>query len=502
MTDLVLRIEHGDCIEKMQQMYEEGVQVDAIVTDTPYHLTSIVKRFGGAKAKAAKPGASGVFARAARGFMGKSWDGGDVAFRPETWAMALNLLKPGGHLVAFGGSRTYGRLQWAIEQGGFEIRDGLLEAIAQDEPVQRFMASLSAAQLDAFFRCIEESQFGGLLAWVYGSGMPKSHDQAKMIDKKLGVRGSYGEAKSAEHARWMSAGHEGDEATAARNARRYLPASAEAQHWQGWGTGLKPAFEPIILARKPLIGSVPENLMKHGVGALNIDACRIDTDEELRVGSSKLWHHYRDGEPSRARRYDEEGSTNFAMTPGPRGGDPAGRWPANFVHDGSDDVLQGFPDTLGQKGRVAPTNGSKTGGAIYEGFSENSLSFPRGDVGNASRFFYSAKAGVDDRLGTEHPTVKTIELMRWLVRLVTPRGGVVLDPFAGSGTTGHAAWIEGVGCILIEMEADSIADIRRRMDYVRGAGRHSALEKARLNTPARKERAGGGDLPLFNGSAE
>lgn len=472
MSDLVLRIEHGDCLVKMQEMIDEGVQVDSIVTDTPYHLTSIVKRFGRDGSAPVKTGATGAFARASRGFMGKKWDGGDVAFRAETWRLALALLKPGGHLVAFGGSRTYGRLQLAIEEAGFEVRDGLLQAISEDEPVRRFMDSLSAAQVDAFMRCIEESQFGGLLAWVYGSGMPKSHDQAKMIDKKLGKKGTFGAPKSAAHAGWIARGrmrgedgHEGyqrpwmqDEEAVARNARQYLPATEEAQRWQGWGTALKPAFEPIILARKPLCGTVPENLMRHGVGALNINACRVACDTD---------------------------------------GDN-GRWPSNFTHDGSADVLDGFPVTPGAKGGVNPDSGSKTGGVIFERFAANNLSFPRGDVGSAARFHYSAKAGVDDRLGTDHPTVKTVDTMRWLVRLVTPKGGVVLDPFAGSGTTGHAAAIEGIGCILIEMEEQSVADCRRRLAFVRGEGRHSALEKARLSDPAKARKARGGDTPLFD----
>jgi site-specific DNA-methyltransferase (adenine-specific) len=363
----------GDCLDVLRTIPDASV--DSIVTDPPYALASIVRRFGGANAAPAK---GDVYARASRGFMGKAWDTGDRAFSVEFWAEALRVLKPGGHVVAFGGTRTYHRLACAIEDAGFEIRD--------------------------------------LIAWMYGSGFPKSHNQA-------------GE-------------------------------------WAGWGTALKPAIEPIVFARKPLIGTVAANLAQHGVGALNIDACRVATEDDLRAGAGVLWSHQRAGEASAERRYTDKGSTNFAAKPGPRGGSPAGRWPANVVHDGSDEVVSAFPDAPGQIAAVGPRHGAKNSVNVYGDFGARDEFTPRGDTGSAARFFYSAKADADDRIGSKHPTVKPVDLMRWIVRLVTPPGGIVLDPFAGTGTTGEAAYREGFSAVLIEREEEYRADIARRMALV------------------------------------
>ena len=403
----------GDCLTVMADMDETSV--DAVVTDPPYEL----------------------------GFMGRAWDRSGIAFRPETWAAALRVLKPGGHLVAFGAPKNYHRLACAIEDAGFEMRDTLM--------------------------------------WIYGSGFPKSHN----------LRGE----------------------------------------WQGWGTALKPAYEPIILARKPLIGTVAENVLAHGTGALNIDGCRVGdfvnttppgtdrynqanyehgyrpnayrrqtgtkstTETETRAttnsttcgsclkpitddctpssmsGEKSGWpqgetRHApigRDGEPSANKTYAKNGSTNFAATPGPRGGSPAGRWPANLVHDGSEEVLAAFPNAPGQQRRVGPDHGDKASVNTYGDFGPRENFEPRGDSGSAARFFYCAKAGKSDRAGSKHPTVKPVALMRWLVRMVTPPGGTILDPFAGTGTTGQAAVEEGFNAILIEREAEYLADIHRRL---------------------------------------
>lgn len=381
-----MRVEHGDCLEVMRRLADEGVQVDAVVTDPPYHLTSIVKRFGADDAAPAKSnGATGVYARSSAGFMGKTWDGGDIAMRPETWELAYALLKPGGHLVAFGGTRTAHRIFCAIEDAGFEVRDSL--------------------------------------CWLYGTGFPKSHNI-------------------------------GD----------------------GRGTALKPAHEPICLARKPLAEpTVAAQVLATGTGALNIDGCRIATDEN----------------PSGARRAgaapkreagtwanDRRSAETFAAA---RPGEALGRWPANLCHDGSDEVLEAFA-RFGE--RTTPNGRPNCAGKpygkhrnVYNG-DDKERPYTGGylDTGTAARFFkacpfsdeelrfhYSAKASKQDRAGSKHPTVKPVALMRWLCRLVTPPGGVILDPFAGSGTTGQAAAEEGFGCILIEREAEYIADIRNRL---------------------------------------
>lgn len=372
---MAIAVHHGQMQDWLAAY--DGPLFDSCVTDPPYHLTSIVKRFGKDGSAPCKAGATGAYARAAKGFMGKEWDGGDVAFRPETWRAVFDKLKPGAHLVAFSGTRTFHRMVCAIEDAGFEIRD--------------------------------------TICWHYGSGFPKSHSMRSIDRPEL-------------------------------------------------GTALKPATELICLARKPLSEkSVAANVLRWGTGALNIDGCRIGTDEELRAGASKLWSHYREGEPSADKRYQDQGSTNFAMKPGPRGGAPEGRWPANLIHDGSDEVVARFPVT--ESGSRAQ---GEYGGMGYHGAGQWQMPAVEGDSGSAARFFYSAKAGPLDRLGSTHATIKPVDLMRWLCRLVTPPGGHILEPFAGSGTTGIAAMAEQMSCTMIEMEADHVADIERKLAILRG----------------------------------
>lgn len=378
--------------------------------------------------------------------MGKAWDTGDTAFSAEFWAEVYRVLKPGGHVVAFGGTRTYHRLACAIEDAGFEIRDQL--------------------------------------QWLYGSGFPKSHDVSKGIDKAKGltreiIRERYTALRIKPGATVVAEGAYGKQ-DITFTATDTKPASPESELWQGWGTALKPACEPIVMARKPLIGTVAANVLEHGTGAINIDGCRVGTDDDLNAGASKLWSYYRDGEASAERRYTENGGTNFAMMPGPRGGDPAGRWPANIVHDGSDEVVAAFPDAPGQHAAVTGNEPSSPFANVYGDMpSRARAAHPRGDSGSAARFFYSAKADADDRFGSKHPTVKPVDLMRWLVRLVTPPKGIVLDPFAGSGATGAAAMAEGMDAILIEREAEYVADIQLRMAHAEGRGAHSGSVKAR-----------------------
>ena len=420
---MTVRILIGDCSERMAELDSDSV--DSCVTDPPYHLTSIVKRYSKSQlehsaAKDLTTVKAPQYKRLARGFMGQQWDGGDVAFRPETWAAVLRVLKPGAHLVAFSAPRTYGRMQVAIEDAGFEVRDGLLDIIASDDPVRLFVESLSDEQARAFFRCIEDSQFGGLLAWVFGSGFPKSHNQPG-----------------------------------------------------GWGTALKPAFEPIILARKPLVGTVAGNIEAHGTGAINIDGCRIPTEDLLIGGVGVIPMRNdpevprgRSGEASAVKRYQDVGATNFAATPGPRGGDHKGRWPANIIHDGSDEVLARFPNV--KSGSLTPEQQERGGWAgtknCYGTAERGGNGAYEANEGSAARFFYCAKATTEERgEGNNHPTVKPVDLMRWLCRLVTPKGGTVLDPFAGSGSTLIAADAEQFNAIGCELSPDYAAIAERRV---------------------------------------
>jgi DNA modification methylase len=415
----------GDCREVLPTL--DAASFHAVVTDPPYHLTSMVKRLSRASAddvaknfsKTAPGQAASPFKAMATGFMGKAWDGGDVAFRAETWVEVLRVLKPGGFMVCFGGTRTQHRLACAIEDAGFEIRD--------------------------------------TLCWLYGSGFPKSHDVSKAIDAVILHGNSH--SRSMKKANEDRPGEGPIGATLPNNGvmsdDRYAhivrdqPATPEAAAWAGWGSALKPAFEPIILARKPLDGTIAGNVLKHGVGGINIDACRVEGVLE--------------GDPNRFQ------STSGGWKGQPYGNQTVraeGRFPANVLHDGSDEVMAAFAafgDAPGQQRRVGPEHGKKLSKGIYGDFGSHNQHEPRGDSGSAARFFYCAKADKADRADSKHPTVKPLALMEWLVKLITPPGGAVLDPFAGSGITAEACMKLGFDSTLIDIEADHVRDIRHRM---------------------------------------
>ena len=477
----------GDSLEILKDLPDNSV--DSCVCDPPYHLTSIVKRFGNetmstSQRRFAKTGAADrlpgtdQYGRLSTGFMGKKWDGGDIAFRTEVWEQVLRVLKPGGHLAAFSGTRTYHRMACAIEDAGFEIRD----------------------------------QIG----WAYGSGFPKSHDVSKGIDRTLGAERDKVPPRSV-------IGHQRNNG----NVRPYMddpdhmtvsdtPATAEAERWSGWGTALKPAWEPIVLARKPLSEStVATNVLRWGTGAINVDGCRVQT-KDIQVG--------RDGEPTAKQVYCGNGATNFSAKPGLRrvgavgwGGplkrlsavpgqegklvartEPSnlGRWPANLVHDGSEEVITAFPDSDGQQGDLNATNRDRPTKTCFGDMAPPLPHLARNDSGSAARFFYTAKADSDDRIGSKHPTVKPVDLMQWLVRLVTPPQGMVLDLFAGTGTTGEAAWREGMSATLIEREEEYQADIRRRMALATAGPDERARESIKAKTKDKPVDAG----PLFGGT--
>lgn len=371
----------GDCLDVLAGL--PGNSVDSVVTDPPYHLTSIVKRFGDDGASPAKAGKSGAYQRASAGFMGKQWDGGDVAFRPEVWRECLRVLKPGGYLLAFASTRGIWRMGVAIEDAGFIPHP--------------------------------------MIAWVFGSGFPKA-------------------------TRIKAEGHDG---------------------WRYGGQSLKPAIEPIFMGQKPFSeANGTANILRWGTGGVNIDGCRVGSEElpEVKAGAAKLGTFVRHEMVTPAR---------------------SGRWPANLIHDGSDEVLASFPSEAGGGYGVRGAGREVYGGGL-DAKTGQTVGF--GDSGSAARFFYSAKADVEDRIGSKHPTVKPIDLMRYLVRLVTPPGGVVLDPFAGTGTTGAAAFFEGFSAVLIEREAEYRDDIRRRMALVMAGPDERKREIA-------KARAAGDDMP-------
>lgn len=421
LDDYDVIVYQGDCIEVMRELPEASV--DAVVTDPPYGLGFMGKDWdtgsrmiGQLATGDEKRGAFAYGGSHDRGYA----DNDSRAFQAfsEAWAReAYRVLKPGGHLLAFAGTRTYHRMAAGVEDAGFEIRD-----------------------------CI---------AWMYGSGFPKSKNVSLAIDKGEG-HGNRGRAIPTAST-YQATDRERQNKLTSNPVEEYEAKSEIAQKWSGWGTALKPAFEPIVVARKPLIGTVAENVLTHGTGALNIDGCRVaagDGDEPLR------W------ETPRGGIWSTDSSATAAATTSP------GRWPANVALDETAASIldEQTPDLA--KAWSAPSSGNASdrtyGGSIARSLGAGHIPHQYGDSGGASRFFYTAKASRQDRnagglADNTHPTVKPTDLMRWLIRLVTPPGGIILDPFGGSGSTGLAARAENVRCILIEREPEYLQIIKDRL---------------------------------------
>jgi DNA modification methylase len=523
-------IYNGDCIEVLASLKPNSV--DAIVTDPPYGLSKtpdileVLRHWI----------AGDDYKHRGGGFMGKSWD--SFVPGPTVWREAYRVLKPGGHLLAFAGSRTFDLMGISIRMAGFEIGDGL--------------------------------------SWLYGSGFPKSMDVSKAIDKRLGtsdgrkvvgVKSGHedfvGNESAVTSLRDSTMGGEGgfarpwmdDPDKVAAYRMKTSAGSPEAQNWEGWGTALKPAWEPIILARKPRVGTVANNVLTYGTGALNIDATRIGTSESLNGGAYSGDKRQRD---ERTSTDSEPGAVPLSRLNRGVGEytQPSGRWPANVLlghhedceHLGTkrikaikggdsqqidvgsgrynwntgrrdvkpDGIDPGYGDADGMEtvdawecvedcpvrlldqqtgvltsGKPAGGKGphrakasvGKGGGAVLEGSADGSLrkagvEYHRyGDKGGASRFFYNAKAsksernrGLPEGMKNSHPTVKPIALMAYLCKLITPPGGVVLDPYVGSGTTGVAAVQEGFHFIgaEIDTENDYVEIARHRITHAGG----------------------------------
>ena len=401
----------------MQKLIDDGVQVDSIVTDPPYHLTSIVERFGKEGSAPAQEGTDGAYARASKGFMGKEWDGGDIAFRKETWELAYQLLKPGGHLLAFSASRNYHRMAVAIEDAGFEIRDQIM--------------------------------------WIYGSGFPKSLNIGKGVDKKLGNKREV--VKTIERGDVQTAidkgvGYTADPAN--KNNKAVFGYGTETvtkgnSEWEGWGTALKPAHEPIVMARKSIESTIVDNVLKHGTGGINIDGCRVELDgEKPPSGSAK--RVYKNNEYTEEKIYGDNKTTP-----------ETGRFPANVMHDGLQEEWARY--------FYCPKVSSAERNRGLENFEPKPMAWgnqAKAELKRGNLDFVGSGDGtkhnkVAMRVNT-HPTVKPQELMKYLCRLVTPKGGTVLDPFMGSGSTGMAAKDEGFEFIGIEKEKEyfEIAEAR------------------------------------------
>jgi len=418
---------NADSLEHLKTL--EDNKFDSVVTDPPYHLASIVKRFGpgqkGINNKDEKEGRNGPYHRAAKGFMGQTWDGGDIAFQKDFWKEVYRTLKPGGYLLAFAAARNYHRMAVAIEDAGFEIRD--------------------------------------MINWIYGSGFPKSHNIGKQMDKKLGnTRQVVGKVErgDVQKAKEKGSGYLADPAN--RNNKSQFGYGTEIltkgnTKWEGWGTALKPAHEPIVMARKPIKSSVVDNILEHGTGAINIDDCRIELEdkEDKRLGGKGTF------------KTDKMAKNDYGKFEGKDiRTSEKGRYPANVIHDGSEEVINEFAK-YGNKGAFAPVK-KKEGDYFfydhkYNKQGDDGASF-RDDTGTAARFFYSAKATKKEKGDTQHPTVKPVSLMRYLIRLVTPKDGLVLDPFAGTGTTGEACILENRNYYLIEREKKYLKDIDNRLN--------------------------------------
>jgi site-specific DNA-methyltransferase (adenine-specific) len=416
--------------------------VDSIVCDPPYEL----------------------------GFMGKSWDSTGIAYSVELWRECLRVLKPGGHILAFGGSRTWHRLAVAIEDAGFELRDSI--------------------------------------AWLYGSGFPKSLDISKAIDKAAGavrevvtdvVSDLFGEREVRREKEAFGIGNTSDTFSGHADGAMFRelgdPITADAKKWQGWGTALKPAFEPIVVGRKPLIGTVAANVLEWGVGGLNIDASRIGTEvRKNNVNDFSNQHGNKFGNGERIEKLGESEVT--------------GRWPANIILD------EYTAELLDEQSGVGISKSGGMSGRETASVYGQHKSTPRtghDDAGGASRFFYVAKASKRDRnegldalepqrhsdqetadgVGGDnprnrtnhakqnfHPTVKPTDLMRYLIKLVTPEGGLVLDPFTGSGSTGKAALLDGYKFAGIEMTADYLPIIQGRLDWAEQQANQAAEKES------------------------
>ena len=433
MTEVKLML--GNCLDRLKDLDDNSV--DSIVTDPPYGID----------------------------FMGKKWDY-DVP-STEIWEQAMRVLKPGGYLLAFAGTRTQHRMAVRIEDAGFEIRD--------------------------------------MIAWVYGCGFPKSHNISKSLDKMAGAdrevvgtydpRGTYdGKERSSKaiNTNWRDQEGRND---AIDNSSKAItaPATDEAKQWDGWGTALKPALEPITVARKPLEEkTVAKNVLKYGTGGINIDASRIPTNpdvDDARLGGNGSWES---GGMS-VNAYGKFAGTASTSS-------EQGRFPANFIHDGSEEVTELFPNS---KSCSSPSK-AKPEGTIFGGARTQGAIYP-GDNGSAARFFYVPKTSKKDRNNglenftpkatassefrpnhaekadngedgnpygrwtptqNNHPTVKPTDLMRYLVTMVTPVGGTTLDPFMGSGSTGRGAKLGGFNFIGIELDENYLEIAKARIDAI------------------------------------
>lgn len=406
------KVNHGDCLEIMRKMKSDSV--DSIVTDPPYGWN----------------------------FMGKKWDA-DLPLQ-DIWEECLRVAKPGAHLLAFGGTRTFHRLACAIEDAGWEMRD--------------------------------------MLMWIHGQGFPKNHDVSKKLDKMAGVErevvGEYSwpdglKRDTRTHTTKRKGIYQDIKTDDSLNDRSITaPATDAAKKWEGWGTALKPAFEPICLARKPFPLTVAAQVLATGTGAINVDGCRIGK-EKVTINT------FDDG----AKPFGDGAGHSYTSRKS------QGRWPANLLFD--EEAAAMLDEQSGELKSGDLTGQPRTENKIFNS-AGSTLGTPRyykGDSGGASRFFYCAKASTEERnaglphgIFNRHPTIKPLSLMRWLVHLVTPPRGLILDPFAGSGTTGIAATQENFDFMGIEQEKEDVEIAKMRIAYSLGLFNINCEKRADANS--------------------
>lgn len=409
-----IQLHCGDCLAVMESFEENSF--DSAVCDPPYHLQSIVKRFAKTGRTDKTRTSSGPHQRTANGFMNKVWDGGDIAFQVATWEKVFRVLKPGAYVVAFSSSRTFGRMSEAITGAGFITHPLIGQLLESSTGISDFLESLNEEQQDALGRLIDRADFGGMLGWIFGQGFPKAHRITHSGLSEL------------------------DRITGG---------------WEGWrygGQALKPALEPIYVGQKPFSEiNGAANVQRWGVGALNIDGCRVGSGSDKAPGGNA-------GQEKKAAVHGagavrNSGATDYDI----------GRWPANVMTDGSAQVFDAFPASDGQQGDLESTGRDRPTRICFGDMPAPRTHAARNDTGSAARFFWSGKAVADDRVGSKHPTVKPVDLIEELATLVTPLGGTILDCFAGTGTLGEAAYRRGFNAVLIEREPEYQNDIRRRM---------------------------------------
>lgn len=476
---------NDDCLNALKKIPDSSIE--AVCTDPPYGLSKqpdiaeVMQHWLNDK----------TYEHKSTGFMGKSWD--SFVPGPEYWREVYRVLKPGGHAAIFAGSRTQDLMSIALRFAGFEIRETIMWVYSQGFPKshsvdkaidkmggkqipdgfaswlksERESKGISAKDLCEMGKFYKNVNHGGLISnWESGLGSPSAKQFNLLCDllelpfeKREEVeRQILGWRKVMPGVAFSSEGPSELPITA--------PATDQAKQWQGWGTALKPCYEPIILVRKPLEGTVAQNVLKWGCGGINIDECRVELANEADKAQFEFNHAVGTRIP------EEYADKKLGLHDGgwmQQVGEkemPTGRWPGNLAHDGSDEVVEMFPESKGQSGYV--NDSMRSAKNCYGDTADNGKEYePRGDSGSAARFFYSSKSTKKDRgEGNTHPTVKPVKLMEWLVKMVTPKNGKCLDPFMGSGSTGVAAVNTGRKFIGIEMDSEYFQIAKRRIEEV------------------------------------